>query len=163
MLVLNFTICVLILLQYLMWNKVNIVYSILISLSSSWPESKRYNDGYALSKSEPVHSKGFVPCSLKTCNCDRSNNRPLPQGCRSLRQWIMSSTGRFNTQLERVFFITSVGSSAQESRVHSKMVLFEENFKFSAAASSLIPTVPSQSFLFSAACSRKRLVPGYTC
>ena len=129
-LVLNFTICVLILLQYLMWNKVNIVHPISMSLSSSWSESKRYNDGCALSKSEPVHSKGFVPCLLRTCNCDRSNNRALPQGCRSLGQWIMSSTGRFNMQLERVFFITSVGSSAQESRIHSKMVLFGDNFKF---------------------------------
>ena len=34
------------------------------------------------------------------------------------------------------FFITSVGSSAQESRIHSKMVLFGDNFKFSAAVSS---------------------------
>ena len=157
-LVLNFTICVLILLQYLMWNKVNIVHPISMSLSSSWSESKRYNDGCALSKSEPVHSKGFVPCLLRTCNCDRSNNRALPQGCRSLGQWIMSSTGRFNMQLERVFFITSVGSSAQESRIHSKMVLFGDNFKFSAAVSSWIPTVPSQSFLFSAS-GLERLVP----
>ena len=157
-LVLNFTICVLILLQYLMWNKVNIVHPISMSLSSSWSESKRYNDGCALSKSEPVHSKGFVPCLLRTCNCDRSNNRALPQGCRSLGQWIMSSTGRFNMQLERVFFITSVGSSAQESRIHSKMVLFGDNFKFSAAVSSWIPTVPSQSFLLSAS-GLERLVP----
>ena len=104
-LVLNFTICVLILLQYLMWNKVNIVHPISMSLSSSWSESKRYNDGCALSKSEPVHSRGFVPCLLRTCNCDRSNNRALPQGCRSLGQWIMSSTGRFNMQLERVFLL----------------------------------------------------------
>ena len=77
----------------------------------------------------------------------------VPWGSESCRPRVGS------TQLERVFFITSVGSSAQESRVHSKMVLFEENFKFSAAVSSLIPTVPSQSFLFSAS-GLERLVPG---
>ena len=147
-LVLNFTICVLILLQYLMWNKVNIVHPISISLSSSWSESKRYNDGCALSKSEPVHSRGFVPCLLRTCNCVRSNNRSLPQGCRSLGQWIMSSTGRFNMQLERVFFIISLGSSAQESRIHSKMVLFGDNFKFQQLFLREFPRYPANhSFL----------------
>ena len=81
--------------------------------------------------------KAVVPWGSESC-------RPRVGSTRSLREF---------------FFITSVGSSAQESRVHSKMVLFEENFKFSAAASSLIPTVPSQSFLFSAS-GLERLVPG---
>ena len=69
----------------------------------------------------------------------------VPWGSESCRPRVGSTCS-----LREFFFITSVGSSAQESRIHSKMVLFGDNFKFSAAVSSWIPTVPSQSFFFSA-------------
>ena len=165
-LVLNFTICVLILLQYLMWNKVNIVHPISMSLSSSWSESKRYNDGCALSKSEPVHSKGFVPCLLRTCNCDRSNNRALPQGCRSLGQWIMSSTGRFNMQLERVFLLPLWVALLKNQEFTPKWYFsgIISNFSscFFVNSHGTQPIIPFKCKWPWTACSKKRPVPGYT-
>ena len=60
--------------------------------------------------------------------------------------------------------MTSVGSSAQESRTRYKMILLEVSFKYPAPVSSQIPTVPSHSSYFSeqaALNACQRLVPGY--
>lgn len=100
-------------------------------------------------------------------NRDRSNDRPLLQGCPSLWQWIISPchpfTG-FNAHLERDFLMTSVGSSAEKSRVHCKIVIPGGALKFPAAVSSWISTVLSHPSYFSVQAALNDLfqLPGYT-
>ena len=126
-----------------------------MSLSPSWSESNTSKvGGYASSTSELVQSlKGFVSGSFKISSCDRSIALPLLHGCPSLRQWIVSSwdpsTGRFSAQLVNDFLINSVGSWLQASRIHCRMVFLGGAFKFPAAVSSRIPTLPSHSSYFS--------------
>ena len=126
-----------------------------MSLSPSWSESNTSKvGGYASSTSELVQSlKGFVSGSFKISSCDRSIALPLLHGCPSLRQWIVSSwdpsTGRFSAQLVNDFLINSVGSWLQASRIHCRMVFLGGAFKFPAAVSSWIPTLPSHSSYFS--------------
>ena len=73
------------------------------------------------------------------------------------------STG-FNAHLERDFLMTSVGSSAEKSRVHCKIVLPGGALKFPAAVSSWISTVLSHPSYFSVQAALNDLfqLPGYT-
>ena len=77
------------------------------------------------------------------------------------------STGRFKAHVVKDFLITSVGSSAQESKIHCKMALLGGVFKLTEAVSSFIPTVLSQWSYFSVqedlmACSSLHPGPGCT-
>ena len=54
------------------------------------------------------------------------------------------STGRFKAHVVKSFLITSLGSLAQESKVHCKITLLGGVIKLPEAVSSCIPTVRSQ-------------------
>ena len=127
-----------------------------MSLSPSWSETNYWIIGHASSTSEDVYSsvsKGSVSGSSRISSCDFRTACPVLHGCSSLRQWVASSsepsTGTFNAQLVNDFLITFVGNSAQESRIHCKIVFDGGAFKFPAAVSSWIPTVASHSLYFS--------------
>ena len=113
--------------------------------SPSWSESNSWIVGYASSTSEDVHSpvsKGFVSdswgllvrCYKAVPAWNSESNHPL---------------SRPREHLMHKFLMTSVGKSAQESRIHCKMLFLGGAFKFPAAVSSWMPTVPSYSSYFS--------------
>ena len=127
-----------------------------MSLSPSRSETNYWIIGHASSTSEDVYSsvsKGFVSGSSRISSCDFRTASPVQHGCPSLKQWIASSsepsTGTFNAQLVNDFLITSVDNSAQESRIHCKIVFLGGAFKFPAAVPSWIPTFASHSSYFS--------------
>lgn len=114
-----------------------------MSLSPSRSETNYWIIGHASSTSEDVYSsvsKGSVSGSSRISSCDFRTACPVLHGCSSLRQWVASSsepsTGTFNAQLVNDFLITFVGNSAQESRIHCKIVFDGGAFKFPAAVSS---------------------------